>query len=73
MEAISFAIRTPTAIREELSPEPFHEPLPPRPEVSEPPSNGQYRDVKNPIVTGAQERPMQCRDPRDFHRLANLQ
>lgn len=39
LEAISFAIRAPMAIREELSPEPVHELLPPRPEVSEPPSN----------------------------------
>jgi hypothetical protein len=62
LEAISFAIPTPRAIRGELSPEPVQEPLPPRPEISEPPSNRQYRDVKNPILTGPQERSMQCRD-----------
>jgi len=65
LEAISFVIPTPRAIRDELSPEPVHEPLPPRLEISEPPSNRQYTGVKNPISTGPQERSMQCRDPRD--------
>jgi hypothetical protein len=65
LEAISFAIPTPRVIRDELSPEPVHEPLPRRPEISEPPSNRQYRGVKNPILTGPQERSIQCRDPRD--------
>jgi hypothetical protein len=43
LEAVSFAIRTPRDIREKLRPEPVHEPLPPRSEISEPPSKGQYK------------------------------
>jgi hypothetical protein len=65
LEAISFAIPIPRAIRDELSPEPVHEPLPRRPEIFEPPSNRPYRSVENPILTGPQERSIQCRDPRD--------
>jgi hypothetical protein len=48
LEAISFAIRTPRAIREKLRPEPVYEPLSPRPEVSEPPSKGQYKNDEKP-------------------------
>jgi hypothetical protein len=65
LEAISFAIPTSRAIRDELGPEPVHESLPPRLEISELPSNRQYRGVKNPILTGPQEQSVQCRDPRD--------
>jgi hypothetical protein len=71
LEAISFAIRAPMAIREELSPEPVHEPLPPRPEVSEPPSNGQYRDDEKPDRAGARTVDAMPRSAR-FHWLVNV-
>jgi len=45
LEAISFAIRTPRVIREKLKPEPVHDPLPPRPEISEPPSKGAVQET----------------------------